>query len=106
MTINLKGGKIDQAIQTLCPNCEYEMEGYDYTKITWITLPQTIPTVEEIEAELLKIEQQDNIIQCRERRRLEYPSIGDQLDALWKGGEAAAEMAAKIQAVKNKYPKG
>ena len=36
----------------------------------------------------------------------EYPSIGDQLDALWKGGDAAAEMLAKVQAVKVKYPKG
>jgi hypothetical protein len=38
-------------------------------------------------------------------RMKEYPSIGDQLDALWKGGEAAAEMLAKVQAIKNKYPK-
>jgi hypothetical protein len=36
----------------------------------------------------------------------EYPAIGDQLDALWKGGAAAAEMLAKVQAVKVKYPKG
>jgi len=36
----------------------------------------------------------------------EYPSIGDQLDALWKGGDAAAEMLAKVQDVKAKYPKG
>jgi hypothetical protein len=40
------------------------------------------------------------------QRVLEYPSIGDQLDALWKGGEAATEMLAQVQAVKNKYPKG
>jgi len=39
-------------------------------------------------------------------RAAEYPSIGDQLDALWKGGDAAAEMLARVQAVKNKYPKG
>lgn len=39
------------------------------------------------------------------KRLKEYPSIGDQLDALWKGGDAAAEMLAKVQAVKNKYPK-
>ena len=38
-------------------------------------------------------------------RSAEYPPIGDQLDALWKGGEAAAEMLAKVQAVKAKYPK-
>ncbi len=40
-----------------------------------------------------------------EKRVAEYPSIGDQLDALWKGGEAAAEMLAVVQAVKLKYPK-
>lgn len=40
------------------------------------------------------------------QRAAEYPSIGDQLDALWKGGDAATEMLAKVQAVKNKYPKG
>ena len=39
------------------------------------------------------------------QRATEYPSIGDQLDALWKGGDAAAEMLAKVQAVKAKYPK-
>jgi hypothetical protein len=39
------------------------------------------------------------------KRRKEYPSIGDQLDAFWKGGDAAAEMLAKIQDVKDKYPK-
>ena len=41
----------------------------------------------------------------KQQRVAEYPLIGDQLDALWKGGEAAAEMLAKVQAVKNKYPK-
>lgn len=39
------------------------------------------------------------------KRVTEYPPIGDQLDALWKGGDAAAEMLAKVQAVKAKYPK-
>lgn len=42
---------------------------------------------------------------ARQLRTNEYPSIGDQLDALWKGGDAAAEMLAKVQAVKSKYPK-
>jgi DUF2075 family protein len=38
-------------------------------------------------------------------REAEYPPIGDQLDALWKGGEASTTMLAQIQAVKAKYPK-
>jgi hypothetical protein len=40
-----------------------------------------------------------------QKRAAEYPAIGDQLDALWKGGDAAAEMLAVVQAVKSKYPK-
>ena len=39
-------------------------------------------------------------------RASEYPSIGDQLDALWKGGADAEAMLVKVQAVKIKYPKG
>ena len=42
----------------------------------------------------------------KQQRAAEYPTIGDQLDALWKGGDAAVEMLALVQAVKNKYPKG
>ena len=40
------------------------------------------------------------------KRAKEYPSIGDQLDALFKAGAFPADMAATIQAVKDKYPKG
>ena len=36
----------------------------------------------------------------------QYPSIGDQLDAIWKGGDAQADMLKQVMAVKNKYPKG
>lgn len=39
------------------------------------------------------------------KRRAEYPSLGDQLDALWKGGNAATDMISKIVTIKSKYPK-
>ena len=38
-------------------------------------------------------------------RRAEYPALADQLDAMWKGGDALTAMSAKIAAVKQKYPK-
>lgn len=41
----------------------------------------------------------------KQLRMTEYPPIGDQLDALFHAGVFPAEMAAKIQAVKDKYPK-
>ena len=36
----------------------------------------------------------------------QYPPIGDQLDAIWKGGDAQADMLKQVMAVKAKYPKG
>lgn len=44
-------------------------------------------------------------ISYRERRRREYPSVGDQLDALFHAGVFPDWMDAKLQAVKDKYPK-
>lgn len=40
-----------------------------------------------------------------DKRIREYPSIGDQLDALFHAGVFPEEMAAQIQAIKDKYPK-
>jgi hypothetical protein len=40
-----------------------------------------------------------------EQRSLSYPNIGDQLDALYHAGVFPAEMAEKIRAVKERYPK-
>ena len=42
----------------------------------------------------------------KQQRVTEYPPIGDQLDALFHAGVFPADMAAAIQAVKDKYPKG
>lgn len=57
------------------------------------------------EAEKVAAATKAEAIKYQYQRAAEYPSIGDQLDALWKGGDAAAEMLAKVQAVKAKYPK-
>lgn len=39
------------------------------------------------------------------KRAMEYPSVEDQLDAIWKGGATEEKMKIFIQAVKAKYPK-
>lgn len=67
-----------------------------------VWLPQCTPITDE-EAEALR---PVVLLTYADKRRAEYPPIGDQLDALWKGGDAAAEMLAAVQAVKAKYPKG
>jgi len=55
------------------------------------------------EAAHLAWEQRPN--QYRQLRAAAYPPIGDQLDAIWKGGAAEAAMLEAVLAVKAKYPK-
>ena len=41
----------------------------------------------------------------KDDRKADYPDIGDQLDALYHAGAFPEDMAAKLKAVKDKYPK-
>lgn len=43
--------------------------------------------------------------QYKVSRQADYPPIGDQLDALFRAGVFPDEMAAEIQAVKDRHPK-
>jgi hypothetical protein len=98
---------IAQALVKLRPGSSWEVIGDDvYENINWKDTVQTKPTKQEVEDKVAELIQARKDIQYQKDRRKEYPPIGDQLDALWKGGDAATEMLAKVQAVKTKYPKG
>ena len=40
-----------------------------------------------------------------DKRKADYPDIGDQLDALYHAGVFPEDMAAKIKTIKDKHPK-
>jgi hypothetical protein len=96
---------ITHALESLCPGAEWIQEGDTYEGLIWKDLTIPKPSQQEIEEELERLSLERTRTLYQRKRTPEYPSIGDQLDALWKGGDAAAEMLAKVQAVKNKYPK-
>ena len=60
----------------------------------------------EVSAKLTELQDEYDAQQYARDRVAEYPSIGDQLDALCHAGVFPDDMAATIQAVKDKYPKG
>jgi hypothetical protein len=97
---------IDKALMSLRPRSEWILDGDSYTGINWLDQSQTKPTEAEVQAEVARLQAEYDAQEYARKRALEYPPIGDQLDALWKGGDAAAEMLARVQAVKAKYPKG
>jgi hypothetical protein len=90
------------AIKSLRPGAQWILRGDD---LEWLDQNQSKPTEAEITAEIARLQAAYDAQEYARNRVAEYPSIGDQLDALWKGGDDAAEMLAKVQAVKNKYPK-
>lgn len=93
---------IFDAIISLRPGSAFVIRG---DQVEWLDAEQTQPTDVEITTELARLQAEYDAKQYQRQRAAEYPPIGDQLDALWKGGDAAAEMLAKVQAVKAKYPK-
>ena len=60
---------------------------------------------DDVVAGWLKKEEDDAMTYADKRRR-SYPPIGDQLDALWKGGDDAAAMKVIVDKVKSDNPKG
>jgi hypothetical protein len=91
------------AILSLRPNAEFHLAG---DTLTWQDTQQTQPTEEEINTELTRLQAEYDAKQYARDRQNEYPAIGDQLDALFHAGVFPDDMAAQIQAVKDKYPKG
>lgn len=92
-----------QALQSLRPGAEWVLSG---DELKWLDQNQTKPTEAEIDAEIARLQAEYDAKQYQRQRAVEYPSIGDQLDALFHAGVFPAEMAAQIQAIKDKYPKG
>ena len=63
----------------------------------------------EVHTQELTEEQYEKLMQDEtpypEKRRRDYPDMGDQLDALYHAGVFPEDMAAKIKSVKDKFPK-
>ena len=91
------------ALQSLRPGAEWALRGDD---LEWLDTKQTQPTEAEIQAEITRLQAEYDAKAYARSRAAEYPAIGDQLDALFHAGVFPAEMAAQIQAIKDKFPKG
>lgn len=95
---------ITNALVTLRPGAEWSIVGDTYEGLWWSDnndLPP--PTEEEINQEIERLQQEYERNQYQRDRAKEYPSIEDQLDALYHQGYDGWKVM--IDEVKNKYPK-
>jgi len=92
-----------QAIQSLVPGAEVSVAVHD-DSVTWIN-PENPPiTDEQIAVEQQRLQIIHDWHEYRRNRVAEYPTIQEQLDALYHAGVFPPEMTARIRAVKEKYP--
>ena len=96
---------IVEALHNLKSGATWSLNGNTYDGLEWLDETQTKPTQEEVETEVSRLQIEYNITEYQRQRAPEYPPIGDQLDALFHAGVFPPEMAAQIQAIKDKYPK-
>ena len=95
---------LQASIRRLRPEGIFSLTSDRLGEVEWHdgTQPVTQAQVDEVyAAELDKVQQAS----VPELRRQDYPSIGDQLDDLYKQGAFSPGMAARIRAVKDNYPK-
>ena len=68
--------------------------------------PGPIPTQVEIDGYIVEYEAHLKATEYMKKRKIEYPSIEDQLDIIfWDKKNGTTEWEDSIQVIKNKYPK-
>lgn len=96
---------IDKVLLYLYPGAKYILNGDSYDGLEWLDKTTQKPSRAEIEAGVEFINNHLSLLEYRDYRRKAYPPVGDQLDALYHAGLFPTEMAEKIRAVKEMYPK-
>lgn len=76
-----------------------------YENLIWVSETIPKPTEEEVNQKIEELRIERERTEYQRQRAPEYPSVKEQLDALFHAGFFPPEMAAKIQEVKDKYPK-
>lgn len=95
---------IFHAIQSLVPGAEVSVGLYDQN-IEWHRPDSAPVTLDQILAEQQRLQQAYDWDEYKRNRAREYPTVEEQLDALFHAGLFPAEMANKIRAVKARYPR-
>jgi len=94
---------ITDAIISLRPNSAFILESDDISRLEWKDNNTISPTLEEIQNELNRLQQDFYNIEYKNLREKEYPNIKNQLDILYHQGYDGWKKV--IQEIKDKYPK-
>jgi hypothetical protein len=102
---------IVEALHSLRPGSQWSFNGSTYESLVWLDSSpeeggQEIPTKEEVEAEVARLQKEWEDTEYQRLRAKEYPDFKEYLDGVVKGNQE--QIQAYIDAciaVKEKYPK-
>ena len=78
---------VNDAFLSLQPTAIWSLYDYsDYSTVNWISTDITIPTEEEVKAEIARLDAEWIANEYQRKRANEYPSIVDQLDDIYHNG--------------------
>ena len=92
---------IVHAILALHPTAQFTTNNGQVEE--WHSSEITQPTEQEIEVKLAELKYQEEVNVYQEKRKLEYPDWGDQLDQIYHSGIDVWKSDIKV--IKDKYPK-
>ena len=93
---------IIKAIQKINPTAQVSVSGDDINTIVWENGTTPISKA-DIEAKMVEVQAEYDAKQYQRDRKLEYPSMADQLDDIYHNGIDAWKTT--IKTIKDKYPK-
>lgn len=94
------------ALISLRPNTKWQLSGLEYSDLQWLDENQSCPTKKEIEDEINRLDLSFDMKKYQRERKLEYPSITDQLDMIyWDSVNNTNQWQQTISNIKIKYPK-
>ena len=104
MAINGKHD-VNDAFLSLHPTAIWSLYDYaDYSTVNWISTDITIPTEEEVKAEIARLDAEWIANEYQRKRANEYPELKEQLDYIYHNGIDNWKENS-IKPIKTKYPK-
>ena len=95
-----------EAIKSLVPGAKFGIYDNDLTRIDWQDESKSHPSDADIEAELVRLQAEYDAQEYARNREAEYPSMGDQMDMMYKDNKnSTTTHADAVEAVKTKWPK-
>jgi len=97
--------KVSNAIHSIKPNSDF-IVGETYSSLIWHSTDQDKPTEAEFDNAVTAWNTEYDAQEYARDRAISYPSVGDQLDMIYKDNKnSTTTHADAVEAVKAKFPK-